>query len=282
MNMQANQHEDLISLDLLKLESSKTLGANVGITTVTFFKTGDVAQAVSFLKKRFNLILKANPWLAGRLIKQKGHPLLQLVYSEQCTDMHRQQLFNEKVSIKLSTKMPYHEIYAKVTKNKQVFVPSGLRLINKDKPLTRVSIVSVEPGSFSLIFSLSHTIADGATYYRLLNMLCSNEEVIALNAVRKHDYSMKKAIGKENNDFVFYKTFILGVIASMLFGHKAKLLGLYVNEDEVKKTKAKVSEEKQVPFVSTNDILTSNFMRAIKARICIMAINFRNRFPGID
>ena len=47
------------------------------------------------------------------------------------------------------------------------------------------------------------------------------------------------------------------------------------------KTEYTATPEEGVAFVSTNDILTSSFAKSIRARICMMAINFRNRIQSL-
>ena len=45
--------------------------------------------------------------------------------------------------------------------------------------------------------------------------------------------------------------------------------------------KARKEAEESVPFVSTNDIVTSWFFQHINASFGLMALNFRNHLPGI-
>jgi hypothetical protein len=62
---------DYESVDLFEYESSKQMALELGVTTITFLKTSNQKQAIAALKSRLFQILKANPWLVGRLIKIK-------------------------------------------------------------------------------------------------------------------------------------------------------------------------------------------------------------------
>ncbi len=70
-----------IKLILSELESSINFQYVIPpITTVSYFK-GNLEQIAPQIKERWRLILEANPWLTGRIIKNKDHKRLQLEYS---------------------------------------------------------------------------------------------------------------------------------------------------------------------------------------------------------
>ena len=50
-----------------------------GITTITFFK-GKIKDASQTLHRKFQTLFTANPWLAGRLTRDKQSVRVQLVY----------------------------------------------------------------------------------------------------------------------------------------------------------------------------------------------------------
>ena len=52
--------------------------------------------------------------------------------------------------------------------------------------VTKVMVVPVTPGRFALKISISHLVADGATYYALQNMLSDGAPIRSLSATRKH------------------------------------------------------------------------------------------------
>ena len=69
------------TIQLLEIESSKAVGIDPGITTVSFFTTDNISEVKTQLKQNLFQVLKANPWLTGRLIRTKGQPLLQIKYN---------------------------------------------------------------------------------------------------------------------------------------------------------------------------------------------------------
>ncbi|MSO14091.1 hypothetical protein [Rickettsiales endosymbiont of Trichoplax sp. H2] len=113
----------------------------------------------------------------------------------------------------------------------------GFNLINKDRPSLSLTISSIDDNNFALIYSLGHIIADGETYYRVFNMLSSNNPIKALNPKRKNQYSWKSAISEVDYKFLYRKSFIINIIRSYLFDKNTKLVAYYINEKEINKAK---------------------------------------------
>ena len=57
--------------------------------------------------------------------------------------------------------------------------------------VTKVVVVPVTPGRFALKISISHLVADGATYYALQNMLSDGAPIRSLSATRKHQADLR-------------------------------------------------------------------------------------------
>jgi hypothetical protein len=136
---------------------------------------------------------------------------------------------------------------------------------------------------FALIFSMSHIAGDGYTYYRVLNMLSTSGKISSLNPVRKtHAMAeMMRAMGKDVWRFLRSPTHGLNAFSGMILGKKARAFAYYVDAAKVNRLKADAKAEGRVDFISTNDILTAGFSNLAGARIAMMAINFRNKLPGI-
>merc|ERR1712232_847961 len=98
-------------------------------------------------------------------------------------------------------------------------VAKGKSCVNKDEPLTRLAITAECEGEFAVIFSMSHTIADGATYYSVLNMLGSKGEVTSLNASRKNAEADKIAetVGKAQHSYQYSMGYALPLMCGMCF-----------------------------------------------------------------
>lgn len=112
---------------------------------------------------------------------------------------------------------PWSESWARFSKRKYTCpdglcargplqVPQGYKLTNAMLRIAKVTMVrcSENPSMFGLILSISHTVADGHTYYRVLNML-GGAAVVPLKAERIMDYTEKmvEAVGKREWDYVF-------------------------------------------------------------------------------
>ncbi|MSO14084.1 hypothetical protein [Rickettsiales endosymbiont of Trichoplax sp. H2] len=100
-------------VDLFEYESSNQMASELGITTITFLKTNNQKKAISEIKSRLFQILKANPWLAGRLIRIKGQKRLKLIYLPNITEKDLNEVFHENENIEISVKTPYSELYKK-------------------------------------------------------------------------------------------------------------------------------------------------------------------------
>ena len=64
-------------------------------------------------------------------------------------------------------------------------LPIGYNCVGKpNQPLFRVIIARDDAGRSGLMISISHVLADGHTYYRILQMFNDSEAVTALDATR--------------------------------------------------------------------------------------------------
>ena len=54
---------------------------------------------------------------------------------------------------------------------------------------------------------------------------------------------------------------IKGMLGGLLFGPKSQWCSYFVDDDKVADAKAKAAKDAGVPFVSTNDVLTSHFAK---------------------
>jgi hypothetical protein len=199
-------------------------------------------------------------------------------------DVAMQNMMNPKnkrkaVEGKLRSSMSYIEQCAAVGAS-AAEVPPGKGLIGNKEPLVSLCVVddAAKPGAeFVVIFSVSHVIVDGFTYYKLLSMLSSEGTVAALNPTRKEGVveTTKQMMGEAEFAIVNSGGLICNVVCSMLCGSKPTVAQYFIDKDRVEEEKKSLSHG--VSFVSTNDVLTSAFGVATNARIMLMPINFRDR-----
>ena len=131
--------------------------------------------------------------------------------------------------------------------------------------------------------SISHTIADGYTYYQVYNMLSTSAEIKALSPVRKESFSVDLggAMGKAESKIYLTASFALNSASSMMFGGAVKSRCRLVDPAMVKGGKAAAKEDGDSDFVSTNDLLAAAWAKLTRAQLLEMPINLRNRLPGI-
>lgn len=177
--------------------------------------------------------------------------------------------------------------------------------IDTDEALFKVAVVSIEAGAiddkssillqqslklpgFALVVSMNHTLGDGHTYYKLYNMLSADTDVEALDPVRVTGFeeAKTKVIGEKENAMFTSAALGFGIIGSYMGAkvtrRKPQNICIHtIDPAWVIQEKAKAKEEKQVPFVSANDAITSWFFREMKSDLNIMVANFRNREPSV-
>lgn len=272
-------------IPLLKEESSTIIKGENGITTITFYK-GDQTHASIALRARLKEIINGNPWLAGRLVKNKKHKNLQLAYPSGPIpdDIIERTFFDNPSDIKIGSEIKYEELF---NISKPAIVNKGVKLINKSDPVTKLTIVPDQHSQgkgFALIFSISHVVADGYTYYKIFNQLFTDKPVEQLEAKRNQEAAdrVTEVVGKKSFKFFHSAPFILNLVKGAIFGKKTKCYGFYVEPEKINIAKNQAKENSSsVDYVSTNDILTSSFAKVINSRICIMAVNLRSWIKDI-
>ena len=277
-------------IQLLKDEGGGLL-MEEGITTVTFY-TGNFRSSSEAVRAQFAQVVAANPWLAGRLVKEKGGVLVRHPVN---TDGMIESLFtatsadDASAAFKHTPRTAYVDICTEMYKSKVVVVGSGYSLLGKDKPLTLLTLAESAPGAFALIFSMSHVVGDGRTYYEILKMLQPGAAVRELPSTRVMTFSesMKDMCGRKELEWVdsasaaFMYTFAM-LPLMMGCAKKPRCYAFSLDAERLAAAKAEGAAAGGVPYVTTNDILTSGFFNECNARIGMMGLDCRDRVPGIS
>lgn len=262
-------------IDLLEGESESIAKDMGSVATVTFFK-GDLSQVESSVKERIQQILGANPWLGGSLkTSKKG---VDLVYDDEL-DVDSIVHFNPE-GLHLHSGLSYSEIT--ILANKYIVKTPRFTLNKKDKVCSFV-FVKASDEEFVMILSISHSAVDGHSYYHILNMLSEDTEVQSLDARRKHETSpmMIDAVGRDVYKYMTGPAHIFNILFGMLT-KKANIFTYYVDSDKIAEIKKSYVDSSECDYVSTNDILTSEYASLMDVRLCSMAINFRDKFPMLN
>jgi len=247
-----------------------------GICTVTFCE-GDASAAFEALRRRLAVVVNANPWMAGRLIAKKlVHPL-----------KGSEALVHEIISLHeanaaVSRSRPYADLVKATGANPSLAVQSGKKLQATRARVSKLSVVKTSSeGEFALVFSMSHVVADGHDYYKIYNMVAGSAPVEALDATRFSEYEAREPEWTGPKDFGWLSGFGLlkGMLGGLLCGPKSSWCCFYVDEAKVATAKAAAAAAGTAAFVSTNDVLTSHFCQAARARVGMMVINMRGKIP---
>ena len=271
----------------LTTQESKQLTLGPAISTVTFLR-GDITAATATLKSRLAILLKANPYLAGTLVKING--ALHVQFPKETSDDDVTRIFNQttrggKVGTLpiVDSTMDFFTL-CKSIGGGTAEVVKGAR---KDEPLMALTVVAdaKRNDTFAVVFSISHVIIDGFSYYKLFSQLCDGVASESYSATRKHDIvsEAKKAMGEKEAAFVNSTAVICNVIGGMMCGKKPLIESYRIDADKVNTIKQQATNNTLgVDFVSTNDVLTSSFGNATNADFLLMPVNFRDRLSNFN
>jgi hypothetical protein len=260
-------------VELLDIEKILYMGGEAAISTITWFR-GDYQHAAGIVRAKAQQLLEANRWLTGHATSCK------LVYNPK-------KLINLEEYFQCLA--PEKSPLARDTALDQLGANSSALLIlnGPGQPLFKVSIVpcSKNPSThFAVVVSMSHIVADGYTFYALHGMLLGGKVepmvVERIYATRQHQIS---AMGKYEYSIIssagFIVNSIVGVLYSKLFGVKVHTHYVLLDTKAMAEAKSAIAPTKEVPFCSTNDILTSWYLQNSACLHGYMAIDWRDRLP---
>ena len=126
-------------IDLLKDETGGLM-MELGISSISFYKADSTGfqKAVSALKVQLEKVVKANPWILGRIVTTKEG--IKCAYPASPREEDVDAIFSTSSPNKYSSSMPFlktcKDLYTKGT----LIVPDGHTLKDKDKPVTKLTL----------------------------------------------------------------------------------------------------------------------------------------------
>lgn len=269
-------HEEALSL--LVSETDGLIHAP-SVSTITFFN-GTVPT--SFLRDRISEIVRLNPWLSSRLktIRGKG---LTAVYPRAVNGLQHIRFVSDET---LQEDLPYDELMSKIG---GYLVEKGENCIGKDKLQFLATVIETDRKSkkFALVFSLSHVIGDGHTFYSLYSMLDASRVPSSLIPERRMRFmeDLDRTLGPGVAWTLQSPAFIFGLLYNLFFRPVPRTrLVKTVSASKVaaikQQAKARLRAGQPGSFVSTNDVITAWFAQTCRSDFTLMAINLRNRMHG--
>mmetsp|Transcript_11031 Transcript_11031/g.18007 ORF Transcript_11031/g.18007 Transcript_11031/m.18007 type:complete len:404 (-) Transcript_11031:102-1313(-) len=271
--------DNVTVLPLLEGELTNNMMDVEAVSTVTIFNG---QPPVDYVRDRVDEIVVHNPWLKGRLVKKKKERMT-VQYSASAELSHFQLVDHIRME-------RHHDLNTSIihlgTALKTYFVKKPKDCVNKDEPQFSVVMGAINPEQYFLFMSLSHILGDGHTFYKIYGMLSG--EVQALTGERDLARGNQITVDSKEMDDVFTSpAILLSMGGKYLFGKRINQVVREVNMEHIQQCKAayaaKAAEASSTlpPFISTNDIITSQYLAACNCDLGLMAINYRNRKEGL-
>ena len=284
-------HSRMNSIKLMKHEKDWPIIDANPISALSFYTVKDITnvdKTISYLKRRFHEIVETNPWLCGRLTKERhnGETDVFLTYSKTVTKN-----IDDVLIVKDDPTIFEHTNWITLSDYVSKLKPKrGRDCIDKNEKLCRLLLLrstKTQTNKLGVMFCLNHCIGDGWTFYRLWQMLDKDEFVEQLS-VERH-YSVKEEVAQTSNLFHLSDTRANSsklLLLKVGRGLKRKITGksrpkkfMYtVNKEAVDTQKRELNREDK--FVSTSDILCTRFFQNTSHGM-IMAMNVRKRMAKV-
>eukprot|EP00594_Rhizosolenia_setigera_P006791 CAMPEP_0178942532 /NCGR_PEP_ID=MMETSP0789-20121207/2051_1 /TAXON_ID=3005 /ORGANISM="Rhizosolenia setigera, Strain CCMP 1694" /LENGTH=441 /DNA_ID=CAMNT_0020621961 /DNA_START=1908 /DNA_END=3233 /DNA_ORIENTATION=- len=274
----------LESIELADLDKTMYFVDTPPVSTLTWFR-GNFKSASKQLENRMRLMIQKNPWLCGRVRVKYGRKLkLHLSYPlGDSSTKDNLVVLNEDHS-PISRDTPMAEL-GHCLKN---FMINN----NQRDPIFRATIVPCTKNpndNFAVMVQMSHTVGDGATYYKLLHMLLSTDEknIVELNARRNMNAEEQQIslMGEKEAGFVnspgCAMSIMKGYLKFILSRRSLVLEFGMVDQSKIEEMKTTAAKECSIPFVSTNDVITSWYLQQHQAGFGFMGINWRDRLANL-
>jgi len=243
---------DLLTMDTLMLKKS--------VATVTFFE-GDVDVAEAEIGRNCAALLRLNPWLCGRSRLSGGW----------------------KGSLTWPTKVdsfapPPEDVFVRRDiegLHRNTDFADILRLlgdrITPPGPTDRNWLVTLVPDSesptkrFCVVTCINHGVGDGHTYYKCHNMVVGATDPEPLVCERNREAAEEVDRMCPTRKEIFTVPFFLGIALRLLYGrvtgYEPAIRSFEVDDEWLAREKERGGLDPQVKFVSSNDCVTSWFLR---------------------
>lgn len=251
---------------------------HIQVPIATWFQ-GDINKAIPFLRSRIRQILAANPWLTAEIVVYQGKDHFVFNATEELDlDHETERAFRIIDDLGVSSDSTRDQL-------KQMYY----QLSWKENRPWRVSVLPAadNPNEFCLVTEMNHIVGDAGTYYMLYKMLINEKTpVVSMDPVR-HESLMTlptDVLGEKHAKMGWSFAFLYHAILYKRFqrNQNTEIQHFLVDPEAIKKIKSTVDPEKDgVPFITTNDIISSWYMQNTDCRYLLMSLNGRGLSPKL-
>jgi len=265
--------DDLATVNLLRYETVQLRSPT--LPRATFYEG---SPPLEFIRSKAAEIFGKNPWLQGRLVRGKGRVVLQYPREAGPIDPY--------VRIVSIPSLRFDASFSDFAAALKDLIPKrGNLCLDKDEPLFQVIIVNISEKRFALVVATSHVFADGHTFYQIHRMLSADEPVRPLIVERV--YSSRDDIdaairgGDDALPWMSSPRFLANVAGTLLRRRPLKLNLFKVDQEAIERIRQEYAAHNQPKFISSNDIIASEFFAKTDCDLMFMTVNFRDRIPHL-
>ena len=270
MNTTGNGHE---SIKLLRFEKVQLRSPTV--PRVTFYEG---RPPMDFIREKVAELCRKNPWLQGRLTNDNGRVVLRYPKSPNGIDRYLRVIDVPSMSFD----MGFPEFADAL---KELSPKRGNLCVDKEEDLFRIIVVNISENRFALVLAMSHVYSDGHTFYQVHKMLSSTAPVRPLIVERIYsslaDIDAVIPGGHDTFRWMLSPGFVVNMASSMLLRRRPKLHLFTVNQRMIDERKKDYEANHKPKFISSNDVLTSEFFSKTDCDVMLMTVNFRGRLPHL-
>lgn len=253
------------------------------ITTANLYRGACDDAVVEELRRRVHAVVRANPWLAGRVAPARAGGRTEALHCPAAEDVDGAALVTvvEEPRLRLGG-MGYTQLAALLAPHA---LDGGATGIGRGRLFQAVLVSGplAEGGQaeacFALVISLSHVVADGCTFYRIYRMLAGTDPVAPLDATRREP--AEPPAGARGREAWRQRGPQPKMIYELLSSrpHSPRVFG--VDAAAVAARKAAHLPSPRAPFISTHDVLTAHLLSAMRVHAGWFAVDTRGRARGI-
>lgn len=260
-------------------------GEDLAIVKSITFYNGE--PPIAALRERISTFVDANPWAAARIVNTQSGPKFWVPHAADEVDKSRLLVELEDKNLHPDISLDMLECTLAALKKKDIFCKEAYYCQDRDEPMCRVAVVRTSPATFALVTSMNHCVGDGHSFYIFHNALDVDPDgakpVMSMSFQRNFEASRgaEELLGVQKTRWSESISFFMGMFIMKNFRPPHCKSVWKVSSEWLAEQKKNAAGE-DVPFVSSNDAITSWFLGSSRfCNIGLMAINMRGRISKL-